>query len=235
MTSHESSMSGSTVGELLQIIRSETFRDPLLDDVRAGRMSRAGLKFWSLQAALVVKQFPRFISAIHSNCPYRDGQQLLAENLWEEHGGGDAGADHYALIRRLAMSLGSTADEIDQAEPLPETNSYINHCLAVTREGTFVEGLSAVGIAIEYFVPRFFGALATAFQEMYGLSPSDVEYLRVHVYADAEHAGRSLDLVERYAGSDDVLREKAKRAVRETLSVKRRFAEAVYRRCLTAS
>ncbi|HEU4388045.1 MAG TPA: iron-containing redox enzyme family protein [Blastocatellia bacterium] len=235
MTAHESATSDFLVRELLQIVKTETFRDPLLDDVRAGRMSRPGLKFWSLQAALVVKQFPRFISAIHANCPYADGQQLLVENLWEEHGGGDPRAGHYTLIRRLARSLGATAEEIDQTKALPETGAYIDHCLAITRVGTFVEGLAAVGIGIEYFIPKFFGALAEAFQQRYGLSASDVAFLLVHVRADAEHARRSLDVLERYAGGDDDSRERVKRGLKQTLSVKRAFAESVYRGCLVAT
>jgi pyrroloquinoline quinone (PQQ) biosynthesis protein C len=74
------------VDELFSIVREHSYRDPMFDAVRTGSMSRAGLRLWTLQAALVVRQFTRFISAIHANCPHRDAQQLLAENLWENMG-----------------------------------------------------------------------------------------------------------------------------------------------------
>jgi pyrroloquinoline-quinone synthase len=216
--------------ELIDMVRGERFRDPFFDAVRDGTMPRAGLKVWVLQAALVVRQFTRCLSAMHSNCPYRDGQLLLAENLWEEHGNGVPERDHYALIRRLAASLGATGDEIDRTQPLPETAAYIGKCENLSRNGTFVEAIAAIGVAIEYFMPAFFGGLAAALRKNYGLSASDVEYLQVHVVEDAGHARRSLELIERYATSEES-RSRVRQAVREMLLVKRRFSEAAYRAC----
>jgi pyrroloquinoline quinone (PQQ) biosynthesis protein C len=215
------------IDQLFAILKEEPFRDPMLDSVRSGRMSREGLKVWAGQTVLVVREFTRFISAIHSNCADREAQLQLAENLWEEHGSGAETHDHYALARRLARSLGATDGEIDRTEPLPETTQYIDHCMKLTRESSFVESMAAIGVGIEYFMPKFFGALGAALQEQYGLSPGDVEYLLVHVSADEEHSRRSLEIIERSADSDEV-REKAKQALRRTLEVKRKFSEAVY-------
>jgi pyrroloquinoline quinone (PQQ) biosynthesis protein C len=219
--------------ELLAILRQESFRDPTLDAVRAGRMSRAGLKVWVLQAMCVVRQFTRFISAIHANCPHRDAQSLLAENLWEEHGRGHGDKDHLALVERLARSLGATEAEMASAEPIPETADYINYCFRVTREGSFVEAMAAVGMGIEHYMPAFFGALAAALQSRYGLSREQVEYLLVHVEEDADHARRSMEMIERYADTDDV-RDKTRQALSEMLRVKRQFGDALYARCLEA-
>jgi pyrroloquinoline-quinone synthase len=219
--------------ELFAILREDPFRDPLLDSVRAGSMSRIGMQVWVRQAILVVREFTRFISAIHSNCPNREAQLLLAENLWEEHGSGLETRDHYSLAKRLANSLGVTDEEIDLTEPLPETTLYIDHCMRLTREASFVESMTAIGIGIEHFMPVFFGSLARALQEHYGLTSVDVEYLTVHLSADEEHARRSLEIIRRFADSDEV-REKARQALRRTVAVKRRFSEAVYQACVSA-
>jgi pyrroloquinoline-quinone synthase len=222
------------IEELLAVIGEEPFRDPLFDALRRGRMSRAGIKLWARQAALVVREFTRFISAIHSNCPYADAQLLLAENLWEEHGKGITGRDHYSLIRNLAKSLGATDEEMDTTEPLPETSGYIDYCFKVTRESSFIEAMAAIGVGIEYFSPRFFSALAEMFRAQFGLAADDVEYLLVHVGEDEDHARRSLELIEKYADTDEV-KERAKQALREMLSVKHRFARAIYAHCLNAA
>jgi pyrroloquinoline quinone (PQQ) biosynthesis protein C len=214
-------------------VLAQGFRDPILDGARKGSISRQGLKLWALQAMLVVRQFTRFISAIHANCPDREGQRLLAENLWEEHGRGDAGNDHYVLIQRLARSLGATDSEIAGAEPLPETQRYIDHCFEVTRNAPFVESLGAIALGIEYFMPAFFGALSEAMRLNYGLSPEDVEYLAVHVNEDAVHARRSAELIDKFAGSEGA-RERVLQALAEMLAVKRRFAEALYSHCKSA-
>lgn len=215
------------VDELFSILREQSYRDPMFDAVRTGSMSRAGLRLWTLQAALVVRQFTRFISAIHANCPHRNAQQLLAENLWEEHGRGSPAHDHYTLIRKLARSLGASDRDLDNANPLPETTGYIEHCLRITRELPFVESMAAIAIGIEVFMPAFFGVLAEKLCSNYGLTNDEVEYLRVHVGEDETHSRRAIELIEAYADTDEV-KENAKRELREMLRVKRRFAEAVF-------
>jgi len=219
--------------ELLLISREEAFRDPMLDAVRRGSMSRAGVRRWMLQASLVVRDFTRFISAIHANCPDQDGRKLLAENLWEEHGCGVKGRDHYSLVRRLARSLGASDADLDNVQPLPETANYINHCFNVTRDGSFVESMTALGIGVERPIPGFFGSMAKHLCSNYGLVPSDIQYLLVHVSEDEMHARRAEELISASANTTES-REKAKQALREMLVVKRRFAEALYRHCLDA-
>ena len=214
--------------DLFAIVREENFRDPMFDALRKATLSREGVKLWILQASLVVRQFTRFISAIHANCPHRDAQQLLAENLWEEHGRGSSSNDHYSLVRNLARSLGATDQEIDDAKPLPETAAYIDHCLRITRERSFVESTTAIAVGIERFMPVFFGALAENLCSNYGLTNDDVQYLRVHVSEDEAHARRAIGLIEAYADTSEV-RDNARRELREMLRVKRRFAEAVFK------
>jgi pyrroloquinoline-quinone synthase len=220
--------------ELFAVVRQETFRDAMFDAIRSGQVTRAGLKAWTLQASLIVRPFTQFISAIHANCPHRDAQALLAENLWEEHGKGNAVRDHYALICRLAKSFGATDEEVEMAAPLAATTEYVKYCFRITREASFIEGMSAIGIGIEYFIPHFFGTIAESFRKHYGLSNEEVEYLLIHVGEDEDHAERSFELIERYADSYE-LRDKAKQALRDMLRVKRRFAEALYEFCSNLS
>jgi pyrroloquinoline quinone (PQQ) biosynthesis protein C len=216
--------------ELLSILRRHSFRDPLFDAIRSGRMSREGAKMWAVQAMIVVSQFTRFISAIHANCPHRDAQSLLAENLWEEHGRGRAERDHLSLAKRLAASLGASDEEIDNAAPFPETASYIEHCLKVTRDGSFIEGMTAIGVGIEYYIPKFFGALADGLRAYYGLAREDVEFLSVHVGEDEDHAERAMEMIEAYADTDEI-KERARQALLGVIEAKRRFAESLYSRC----
>jgi pyrroloquinoline-quinone synthase len=215
------------IDQLFVILREQRFRDPFFDAVRKGTISREAVKLWIFQASLVVRQFTRFISAIHANCPHRDAQQLLAENLWEEHGRGVHSRDHYSLIRKMARSLGATDRDLDDARPLKETDEYIAHCLKVTRELSFVESMTAIAVGIEIFMPAFFGPLAENLCSKYGLTRDDADYLMVHVVEDEAHSRRALELLESYADTREV-QEKAKRALREMLLVKQRFALAVY-------
>lgn len=221
------------VNELFAIQRELSFRDPMLDAVRQGSIGIAGLRSWVVQASLFVREFTRFISAIHANCPYRDAQKLLAENLWEEHGEGDNIRDHYSLIRKLAFSLGATDRELDDAKPLPETTEYIDHCLRITRDLSFIESMTAIAMGIEFYIPAFFGSLAKALCSNYNLTGNDVEYLMVHVVEDETHTRRALELIEEYANTTE-LKERSKQALRDILALKCRFAQAVYNHCVYA-
>lgn len=220
--------------ELLAILRDESTRDPIFEAIQQGRLSRAALKLWMLQASLIVEPFTRFVSGIHANCPHRDAQALLAENLWEEHGKGKVERDHFRLIQRLAKSLGATDEELHSVAPLSETTAYVNYCLRITHEHSFIEGMAAIGVGIEYSIPQFFGMFAESLQTHYGLSKNEVEYLLIHVGEDEDHAERSLELIEKYADTYEA-QEKAKAALREMLVVKRNFSRALYQMCLQAS
>jgi pyrroloquinoline-quinone synthase len=221
------------IEDLFAIMREEAFPDPFFDAARSGEMSRAGVKAWILQAAIVVREFPRFISATHANCPHRDAQQLLAENIWEEHGRGDAERDHYNLIKRMAESVGATSEEIDGATPIDATRDYIDYCLRITRDEDFIVGMVAIGIGIEYYMPVFFGSLSEALCSNYNLARSDLESLMLHLTENKDHARRAVEIVRKYADSREI-KERACESLREMISLKRRFAESLYSYCQQA-
>ncbi len=223
----------SFVDELFAIQRELSFRDPMLDAVKQRTIKISGLRLWTLQASLVVREFTRFISAIHANCPYRDVQALLAENLWEEHGKGSSSRDHYSLIRKLTRSLGANDEELDHALPIPATAEYINHCLQVTRNLSFIESMTAIALGIEFYMPVFFGSFAEALRSNYGSRKSDLEYLLVHVTEDELHSRRVVQLLRSYANTPEI-QERAKNALREMLRVKQKFALEVYSYCTSA-
>jgi pyrroloquinoline quinone (PQQ) biosynthesis protein C len=234
MTRQQARRDSELIEHLFEIIREESYRDPLFDAVQAGTLPREGLKIWILQVAAVVRQFTRFVSGIHANCPFRDAQALLAESLWEEHGRGNTESDHLSLALRLARGLGATEEEIESAEIFPETREYIEHCLAVTHDGSFIAGITTIGLGIERSIPVFYGGLANAMQRHYGLTARDVAFLTVHVHEDANHASRSLAVIEKY-GSDTDSQQQAVDALREILRVKRRFSETLYQRIAPAN
>jgi pyrroloquinoline quinone (PQQ) biosynthesis protein C len=219
--------------DLLAIARSQTRRDPFLEAVCSGQIGRAGLKLWSLQALLFVRDFTDMLIAIRQNCPHADAKQLLAENIREEQGCGIEGQDHYSLLKRLSKSLGATDEEIDEAAPLLETAEYLEYCRRIARESHFVDSMTAIGVGIEFFIPKFFGRLAEALRERLALPEEDLAYLQVHVSADEDHARRALELIDRYADTPE-RKDSARETLREMLAVKDRFADAVFSHCARA-
>lgn len=219
--------------ELLGIVRNQTYRDPLIEAIRSGEIDRDGMKRWAMQALMFVREFIEMLGDIHSKCPFEDARELLAENIKEEKGFGIEGQDHYSLLKMLTLRLGATEKEISETQPLAETFDYIEYCRRITRERSFVESMTAIGIGIEFFMPKFFGGLAEALKTSFNLTDRDVEYLLVHVTADDDHARRSLALINRYADSPQK-REGAIETLTGMLAVKHQFASALYSHCVRA-
>jgi pyrroloquinoline quinone (PQQ) biosynthesis protein C len=220
-----------TLAELLEQ-DARTGRDPFLDGVREGRVSRAGLRAWVQQYYLVVREFTRLLAAIYANCPEREVRAVLAENLYEEHGRFVPEKDHPALMRKLGRRLGLTDEAMERAPALPETARYLAVLAELTRDGSYLEGLAGVALGVEYLMPRYFARLEPLLRARYDLSTDDTEFLRVHITEDAEHGRRALTtIVERAREAETQARVMT--AIRRAHDARREYREAIFRQCTT--
>lgn len=206
-------------------------RDPLLQRLRTGPLDLPTLRLWAAQYYLVVREFARFLSAIHSACPDHKVRTLIAENLYEEHGRFVPGKDHPALMRRFGRSVGLSEEAMEMASPLQETAAYIATLFQLTRERSYLEGLAAVGLGVEAPIPRYFARLEPLLRQQHGLSTEDTEFFRIHIEDDDHHAGRAMTVVLGHAGTEKE-RTAILEAVREAQTARARFRDAVYRLCV---
>jgi len=132
-----------------------------------GRLPLATLADYSRQYFHHVAEFPRAVSAVHSQCPDRDGRRMLAENLAEK--AADLNPETQALIdtfRKLSKQ--------SYAAGLGALYAYESQFPGVA--SAKIEGLiDRYGIAVEETL-RFF---------------------RVHEHADVEHSRVCRDLLDR--------------------------------------
>jgi pyrroloquinoline-quinone synthase len=202
-------------------------RDPLLDRLRQGPVEPPVLRGWTAQYYLVVREFARFLSAIHSRCPDFGARALIAENIYEEHGRFVTGEDHPALMRRFGRATGLTDEEMEDAAPLPETAAYVTTLFRLTQEASYLEGLAAVGLGVESPVPRYFARLEPLLRERQGLTVQDTAFFRVHITDDADHADRAITIVARNTTSPQH-QAAVIEAVRQTQAARGRFRDAAY-------
>lgn len=224
----------STFEEKLRVILQEdarTGRDPFLEALRAGVVSTQALRVWAQQIYLVVRDFARLLGAIYANCEDFAVRALVAQNLYEEHGRFIPGEDHPALMRRFGHRLGLTDEALEAAVSLPETADYLNLLFRLTREGSYLEGLAAVGLGVERSVPRYFRHLESLFRERYGFSAEDTEFFRVHITDDAEHAQRTMEIVVTHTRTPEQ-EDRVIAAIVATQAARRTYREAVYRTCV---
>ncbi len=209
--------------------------NPVFSQIARGEFSRRDLAFFTQQFLLRQRHFTRWLACIYARTPNEahDARQLIAENLYEEHGDLRPGRDHTSLLKQFGRALGLKDQEMEEALPLPETQAFIDRIYHICRS-SFIEGMAAIGIGHEghALVQRpeaaGVGRFAQALREHYGLSEDDVEFWSLHARADVDHCRRALEMVKKYAVTAE-LQEKAKRAVEQTLRQWRFFFDGILR------
>ena len=179
---------------------------PLWQRIGEGGVDASGLRLFAVQFFLQVREFPRAVSALHSNCPYADERILLAESVYEEETGriSGCGLPHPELFIRFGEATGLARAELTSGAPLPSTDSLIHWFELSTRQRSFLEGAAAITLAAEGQVPGAFGPLARGLEKHYGLSREQVAFWDVHEIADREHSDVGNHIVFRFANTPEI-------------------------------
>jgi pyrroloquinoline-quinone synthase len=176
-------------------------RHPLWLRIAEGRLPRAALAPFAIQFFLQVREFPRAVSALHSQCPDAHERIELAESLYEEETGRTSGCNvsHPELFIRFGEGVGVPRHAMVDGTPLPATAALIGWFLESTRKHPFIEGAAATNLAAEGQVPGAFGPFARALERHYGCTPAEVAFWDVHEHADREHSAIGDHIVVRLA------------------------------------
>ena len=82
----------------------------------SGDLSKDTIKEYAAQYFQHVSSFPRYLSAIHSNCDDISTRQILLENLVDEEKGSE---NHPELWMRFAEGMGNSRDKINNTDVKP--------------------------------------------------------------------------------------------------------------------
>ncbi|MGE5594485.1 MAG: CADD family putative folate metabolism protein [Hyphomicrobiales bacterium] len=145
--------------------------------------------------------FPRYLSAIHTRTDSPTIRQLLLDNLWdEEHGE----RNHPALWIEFAEALGTTAAEVKNSKPNPETQALIDHYHDQCHNAPIGEALATL-FAYEGQVPDIAWQKIKGLTEFYGFKPNQFEFFSVHLVADISHAGAEMASIEESCEDEDAV------------------------------
>ncbi|MFZ4120805.1 MAG: CADD family putative folate metabolism protein [Caulobacterales bacterium] len=160
-----------------------------------GKLSLDTLQEYAKQYFHHVEQFPRVVSAVHSQCPDAQGRKMLAENLAEEEGlNGPGKQDHATLWMHFAEGLGATRSDVRGVALNPETTALIDTFRRLART-SYAAGLGAL-YAYESQLPD---VASTKIAGLTGYGVSDeqtIRFFRVHEEADREHAAVCRALID---------------------------------------
>ncbi|MBI4535430.1 MAG: CADD family putative folate metabolism protein, partial [Ignavibacteriae bacterium] len=131
-----------------------------------GALTKEMLKNYACQYYHFVKDFPRMVSAVHSNTPEMALRQELLMNLYEEEHGPE---NHPALWIQFANAMGASTDEILSTEPLPTTRALVATMMDCCRNASCQEGLASL-YAYESQIPEVSRVKIEGLKKFYGVT-----------------------------------------------------------------
>ena len=188
-----------------------------------GKLTTEMLREYASQYYHFVKDFPRMVSAVHSNTPDIDVRQELLVNLVDEELGSE---NHPSLWMRFATALGSTVEEVGSAVPLPTTQELVTTMMDTCRNGEFQEGMATL-YAYEAQIPAVSRTKIEGLRKFYGIRDAEaIKFFTVHEEADVHHSRSERELMKRYTsvGKEEELYAAAER----TATALWRFLDGVH-------
>ena len=188
-----------------------------------GSLSQEMLREYACQYYHFVKEFPRMVSAVHSNTPNLAMRQELLMNLMDEEQGDE---NHPALWMRFAQALGATEDEVNNTTPLPTTMALVDMMMNTCRNRSFQEGMATL-YAYEAQIPEVSRVKIEGLKKFYGITDADaIKFFAVHQEADIYHSRSERDIIERTTPVE--LTEPVQRASAQTAEALWQFLDGVY-------
>ena len=149
-----------------------------------GELSKETIQEYSAQYFHHVSAFPRYLSAIHSNCDDIKTRQLLLENLVDEDKGPE---NHPELWMRFAEGMGNSRKQIKEHVPMKEIKELVDTFKKLSRSEKYHIGLAAL-YCYESMQPEISETKKDGLQKFYGIeSEKTLKFFTVHMHADKWH------------------------------------------------
>jgi len=156
-----------------------------------GKLTQEQLQEYAVQYKPFVEAFPRFVSALHSNCENAAAREEILENLMDEEGKTGRSAPHPKLWADFMDGLGAKDHGAYGEAALKTKETFLNSCRA-----SYEEGLCAL-YAYEYQTPAISKTKIEGLKKFYGLTEERCfEFFRVHETADIYHSQTCEKLID---------------------------------------
>lgn len=194
-----------------------------------GKLAVAELQGYAKEYYRFESEFPRFISAIHTNCSDLKMRQLLLENLIHEERGEE---NHPELWLQFAEGLGVSREEVKSHFHSDETEHLVRTYRGFCENPNLIEGLAAL-YAYERQQPDVARSKADGLKANYGIKEeSTLAFFRAHQSVDVYHAEAEMSLLAELC-HDENAQNQALKAAEKTLNSLHDFLDGVERRYTT--
>lgn len=170
----------------------------------AGDLSHDTIQEYAAQYFKHVSSFPRYLSAIHSNCDDIRIRQFLLENLVDEEKGPD---NHPELWMRFAEGMGSSRETIQNKTAMNEIEDLVKTFNKLSRSEKYHIGLAAL-YCYESMQPEISETKKDGLQKFYGIKDEEtLKFFTVHMHADIWHREVVRNLLIELSDSKDNQKE----------------------------
>jgi pyrroloquinoline-quinone synthase len=206
-----SAMSDAWWLEIEEILEKKSLlKHPFYQAWTMGTLTREDLAHYAQQYYHQESRFPRYLSAVHSNCQELKVRQMLLENLTHEESGP---ANHPELWLRFAESVGASRQSVDSAKPDQKTKECVSTFDSLTRDERWPVGLAAL-YAYEAQQPAVAATKIEGLKANYGLDSKDaLGFFEVHKEVDVWHSESEKDILLDQVRKDPELKEAIKASV----------------------
>ena len=164
----------------------------------AGELPKDTIREYAAQYFQHVSLFPRYLSAIHSNCDDIKTRQLLLENLNEEEQGKE---NHPELWMRFAEGMGNTRETVNDTVPIKETEELVKIFKKLSKSEKYHVGLAAL-YCYESMQPEISETKKDGLQKFYNINDEDtLKFFTVHMHADKWHRKVVRNIIKKVADS----------------------------------
>ncbi|HXS99567.1 MAG TPA: CADD family putative folate metabolism protein [Elusimicrobiota bacterium] len=198
--------------EIEAILESKSLlKHPFYQAWTMGALTREDLAYYAQQYFKQESNFPRYVSAVHSNCPELKTRQMLLENLTHEESGPE---NHPELWLRFAGAVGADRGSVQNAQMNAGTKRCVETFDRLSR-GSWQTGLAAL-YAYEAQQPAVAKTKIEGLKSKYGLDSKDaLGFFEVHESVDAWHSESEKTILADEIRKDAKLGEDVKASVSE--------------------
>lgn len=185
----------------------------------AGELEVFTIQEYAAQYYKHVSSFPRYLSAIHSNCDDIKTRQMLLENLMGEEMGDE---NHPELWMRFAEGMGNSREKVQQTVAINETKELVDTFMKLSKSEQYHIGLAAL-YCYESMVPEVAENKIEGLIKFYGIDDENtLKFFTVHMHADKWHREVVSKLITQLNDSEEKQAE-TMAAVDEALHVLNNF------------
>ena len=196
--------------ELGEVVR-QAMRSPELDHYFRVKITKPGAQVLITQLGLFIRHRRDCWAYVSGNCPHMSVKQKILQHEY-----GEVIKDNYAehghleLIVRQGKALGLTPDQVLNVEPLPSTMATLYAWGWMTREKSWLEGMTSLTVTEWANDDRLLhdvggglsSRMAKRWMDDLGFGWEQMPNFKVHSQADEEHSDMFLEDLERFATGD---------------------------------